>query len=436
MGVLTDRRQGIDVPGKNRLPREFRKLWAALSVSLMGSEISVLALPLIAVITLHASPLEMGALVVAGQAPYLVCSLPLGVVADRLPRRRLLIAADIGSALLLVTVPLELSFGGPSFYQLCVVAFGVGTFGILTDVAHAAYVPTLVGRDRLVECNSRLQISHSAADAAGPGLAGVVVQLLSAPLAVLADAASFAVSAVLLRSISSREQPSPAAAARTPLRRSLTDGLRMLLRHRLLRPILATGVTAVLFQNGALAIYVLYAVSDLRLSPMAIGLTFAAGGAGSLPGAMLARWAGQRFGIGPAMIGGWGAGALAGLLVPLAAGPVLFVIATLAAAKALAALTSTVANIHQWSLRQAVTPDHLAGRVTASQRFVIYGVGSAGALLGGALATAIGLRPALFACSLGVLLAPLCSLFSPLRRLREQPADTSDPADELAGAAA
>lgn len=388
----------------------------------MGSSISILALPLVAVLTLRVSPLEMGILAFAGQVPMLLFSLPLGVFVDRRPRRPLLIWADLCSAALLITVPLAVPLGGPTFVQLCLVAFGVGTCQVAWAIAHYSYVPTLVGREHLIECNSRLQISYSAADAAGPGLAGLIVQVLSAPLAVVADAVSFIISALFMRSIAAPEKPQEAPAAPESLRSSLAVGLRTLFASALLRPILLTGVTAVLCQNGALAIYVLYAARKLGLDPLSIGLTFAAGGAGALPGAMLARWAGKRFGPGPAMIGGWILGGAAGLLIPLAGGPVLLVVIILAGAKALTALTSTVSNIHQWSLRQIVTPDRIAGRVTASQRFVIYGVGSAGSLLGGVLGTTIGLRPALYACSAGVLVAPLFALFSPLRRLREQPA--------------
>lgn len=423
--------------GKSGLTRNFTKLWAALSISLMGSSISTLALPLIAVVTIHASALEMGILAFAGQFPFLLCSLPLGVLVDRMRRRPLLIAADIASALLLATVPAVVPLGGPSFAQLCAVAFGVGTCQVVWAIAHYSYVPTLVGRENLTASNSRIQISYSAADAAGPGVAGAVIQLLTAPFAVLADAASFLVSAFLMRSITTPEERPVTAGPPERLRRSLAAGARHVMGHRLLRPILLTGVVAVLFQNGVLAIYVLYATRRLGLSPLGIGLTFAAGGVGALPGAVLARWAGDRFGVGPAMIGGWVIGAVAGLLIPFAGGPELLVIATLAISKGLAALTSTVSNIHQWSLRQIVTPNHLAGRVTATQRFIIYGVGSVGSLLGGALSTVVGLRATIFICSGGVLLAPLWTLFSPLRHLREHPAPAEEapagkPAEEAA----
>jgi len=411
------------------MPRsDFARFWAALSVSLLGSEITTLALPLLAALTLRASALEMGVLAAAGQLPFLLFSRPAGAWVDRLPRRPVLIATDLASALLLLSVPLAVPFGGPTFPQLCVVAFGIGTMAVVSEVAHYAYVPTLVGREHLIECNSRLQVSYSATAAAGPGLAGALVQLLSAPIAVLADAVSFLISAALLRSIRRPEPPPSARRRALPLRRAIADGLRRLLGHPLLRAIIVVSMPYAFFISGFLAIYVLYATRELGLGPATIGLIFAAGGVGAISGAMLARRAADRFGVGPAMIGGWTLAAASTLLVPLAAGPAVAVVAMLAVAKALEGITDTVANIHQWSLRQVVTPDHVAGRVTAGHRFTVYGASALGALAGGALGGAVGLRPALAVWAVGALLSPLPALFSPLRRLREQPA----PEDQLA----
>jgi predicted MFS family arabinose efflux permease len=289
---------------------------------------------------------------------------------------------------------------------------------VISEVAQYAYVPTLVGHERLVECNSLLQVSHSAA-AAGPGVAGALVQLLSAPLAVLADAVSFLVSAALLRSIRQPEPPEREDAG-LPLRRAIADGMRMLLGHPLLRAIIVVSVPISFFTSGFLAVYVLYATRELGLGPATIGPIFAAGGVGAVSGAMLARWAADRFGVGPAMIGGWVLAAAGTLLVPLAAGPAVVVVAMLAVSKAFEGITDTVANIHQWSLRQVVTPDHLAGRVTAGHRFTVYGASAVGALAGGALGGMVGLRPALLVCAVGALLSPLPAVFSALRRLREQ----------------
>jgi MFS family permease len=169
---------------RNLLRSDFGKLWTALSISLIGSEITALALPLIAARTLGASAFEMGVLAGVGQAPFLLFSLPAGAWVDRLPRRPILIATDVGSALLLLSIPIASIFGGPVYLQLCAVAFGVGTFTVVSEVAHYAYVPTLVGRNHLTRFNSRLQVSHSAAAAGGPGMAGVLIQLLTAPIAV------------------------------------------------------------------------------------------------------------------------------------------------------------------------------------------------------------------------------------------------------------
>ena len=404
---------------------DFGRLWAALSVSLMGTEITALALPLLAALTLGASALEMGVLAAAGQVPFLLFSLPAGAWIDRLPRRPVLIATDVASSLLLVSVPLAVLFGGPNFPHLVVVAFGVGTMTVVSEVAHYAYVPSLVGRERLTESNSRLQVSYSAAAAAGPGLAGVLVQFLTAPVAVLADAVSFLISAALLRSIRRPEPPPERSDARLPMRRSIADGMRKLLGHPLLRAIVVASVPITFCTSGFLALYVLYASRELGLAPATIGLIFAAGGVGAISGAMLARRAADRFGVGPAIIGGWVLAAAGALLVPLAAGPTVVVVVILALSKAFEGVTDTVANIHQWSLRQVVTPDHLAGRVTAGHRFAVYGAGAAGALAGGALGTTLGLRPALFVCAVGALLSPLPAVFSPLRQLREQPVSDS-----------
>jgi MFS family permease len=295
---------------------DFERLWAALSVSLMGTEITALALPLLAALTLGASALEMGILAAAGQVPFLLFSLPAGAWIDRLPRRPVLIATDVASSLLLVSVPLAVPFGGPNFPHLVVVAFGVGTMTVVSEVAHYAYVPSLVGRERLTESNSRLQVSYSAAAAAGPGLAGALVQLLSAPVAVLADAVSFLISAALLRSIRRPEPPPDRSDARLPMRRSIADGMRRLLGQPLLRAIIVASVPITFFTSGFLALYVLYASRELGLAPATIGLIFAAGGVGAISGAMLARRAAERFGVGPAIIGGWVLAAAGALLVP------------------------------------------------------------------------------------------------------------------------
>ena len=414
--------------GAGRLWRDadFRRLWAALSVSLVGTEVTALALPLIAAATLDVSPWQMGLLAAAGQAPFVLVSLPAGVWADRVRRRPILVGTDLGSAALLLSVPLAAAFGTLGLAQLCAVAFGVGTMAVLGEVAHYAYTPSLVGRADLVDGNTKFQVSHSAAASGGPGVGGLLIQAVGAPAAVLLDAVSFVVSALLVRGIRRPEpRPVPPAATAT-LAGQIRDGLRALVGHPLLRPIVVSSVLATTCLNAGVALYVLYATRELGLGPATIGLVFALGGVCAIPGALLAPWAGRVFGVGPVIIGGWTLAALAGLLVPLATGPTVAVVATLALARALEGATGTVANIHQWTLRQTVTPDALQGRVTASHRFVVYGAGAVGALLGGVLGSAVGVRTALAVFAIGAVVAPLSAVFSPLRGLREQPAGADE----------
>jgi MFS family permease len=397
---------------------DFRRLWAAQSASLFGSEITALALPLMAVLALHVSPLQMGLLAAAGTAPFLLCSLLAGVWVDRRQRRSVLIATDIARAGLLLSIPLTTWLGIVRIEQLYAVTFFAGVLGVFFEVAHYAYVPSLVGRETVVEANSKLQISYSAAEAGGPGVAGLLVQFISAPGAIAIDAVSFLVSAVLLRRIETPEPPVDSQPSRG-VRHDVEAGLQALLGHQLLRPIVLASITDSIFLKGIAAIFVLYATRELEFSPVTLGVILAVGGIGAIPGALLSAPAAHRFGVGPTIIGGWLIGATTWLLIPLATGPLAAPV--LAVSMLLVGVAGTIVNVQQWSLRQLVTPDELQGRVTASHRFLVYGAYPLGALLGGWLGAELGLRPAIAVCALGALTAPLWVAFSPLRRLREQP---------------
>lgn len=418
------------VAGSGWRNADFRKLWAAASVSLVGSQVTALALPLLAAITLGASAVQMGLLAATSKLPFLLFSLPAGIWVDRVRRRPVLIACDLGSALLLLSLPLAAVLGWLGLTQLFLVAFGLGALEVVGEIAHYAYVPALVGRDGLVEGNSRLHVSHSVAASAGPGLGGLLIQAVTAPIAVLVDAGSFLLSALLLRAID-RLEAAPARPARAePPFQAIGAGLRSLVNHPLLRPIVVTSIAAG-FCLGALdALVILYATRELGLGPATIGLLFAAGGACSVIGAVVAGSVATRWGIGPAILGGWTVEASVKLLIPLAAGPTWLVLSLLAASFSIGGLGAAVANVHQWSLRQAVTPDALQGRVTASHRFLVYGASALGALAGGVLGAVIGLRPALLVWAAGDLFARSWAFLSPLRVLQTQPA----PGDDLVAA--
>lgn len=418
--VATDR-SWRQAKGKSRVAWEagFRKLWAAQTVALFGAEIATLAIPLLAALTLRASALQMGLLLAAGQAPFLLCSLPLGVFVDRVRRRPLLIAADIGRALLLTAIPIASLCGLLSFGLLCFVAFLTGCLAIVFDVAHYAYVPSVVPRANLTAANGRLQVSYSAAESTGPGLAGLLIQAVSAAMATFATAAAFLASALLLTSIRGHDEPVRHETPSPPFREAVAEGLGFLLKHPLLRPIIAVSAAASLFAYGVRAIYVIFATQELAVDAAQLGLIFAVGGVAAVPGGLLAGKIAGRFGLGMTIWCGWFVEGLALLLVPMASGG--SAIALLIAAQAIGGLANTISNVNQWSLRQVVTPDHLQGRVTASHRFLVYGAYPLGAVLGGVLATGFGVRAALVICAAGAVIAPFWLFATPVRARRAMP---------------
>jgi MFS family permease len=295
----------------------FLKLWAASAVSDVGSQVSALALPLIAALTLGATPWQMGLLSAAGTAPILFVGLFAGVWVDRLRRRPLMIAMDIGRAAILLVIPLASALGLLRIEILYVVALLVGALGVLFDTAHLAFLPSLVERDRLVEGNSKLQTTTSVAQVAGPGLGGVLVGLLGAAFAVLIDALSFLASALFI--VGSRVQESPRAAsdARGVIG-EIGEGLRVVVAHRILRVLAGCSGTISLFGKMFLAVYVLYMTRDLGLGSVGVGFVFAAGGVGALVGAVVAAPVTKRLGPGPAMIWALLCFGLTGMAVPLA----------------------------------------------------------------------------------------------------------------------
>lgn len=401
--------------------RQFRRYWTGQAVSLFGDEVTVLAVPLAAVLVLHVSATGMGWLRFAGLLPALLFSLPAGAWADgRGRRRQTMIAADAGRALLMASLPLAYAFGVLGFAQLCVVVFAVGTLGVLFDVCNATLFVALLSREQYVSGNSLTSGSRAFSFAAGPSAGGLLVQLLAAPLALLVDAATYVFSAWQLARIAPAEPP---AAERGPGR--LSAGLRFIGRSALLRTMLAGVATVNLFNFAFSTLVVLYAVDDLGLSAGTLGLVIGAGAVGGLIGAAVSGRIVRAVGIGPAVMLGMVAFPAPLVLVPLAGGPTPLVLAAFFAAEFLAGLGVMLLDIATGTLQAAVIPDALRSRVAGAFRTVNYGVRPLGALAGGFLGSAVGLRPALWAATLGALLGVLWLLPSPIPRLRHLP----EPAD-------
>ena len=398
---------------------EFVKLWVGQTISQFGTQVSQLAIPLTAALVLHASPAQMGLLSALEFAPFLALSLFAGVWVDRTRRRPILIVADIGRAVCLGSIPLAALLGVLRIEQLYVVGLLTGTLTVFFDVAYQAYLPVLISRKHLVDGNSKLEVSRSVAQIAGPGIAGLLVQIISAPVAVAVDAASFVASVVSLLWIRAPEPaPDRRAGPAGALWPELREGLAVVLENPVLRSIAGCTATSNLFGNATQAMYVLYVTRELGLEPAAIGLIYAASGPGALLGALVAGPVARRFGLGATILGSITAAQLGNLLIPLASGPPVPVTAMLMVASFISGVSNPVYNVNQVSLRQAITPDRVQGRMNASMRFIVWGTIPIGALLGGGLAQVFGLSLTIVAMVLCGLAAPAWLVFSPVRRLR------------------
>jgi hypothetical protein len=312
--------------------------------------------------------------------------------------------------------------------QLYAVVILTGALTIFFDVAYRSFLPALVGRANVMEGNTKLALSSSAAEVAGPALTGVLVQVLTGPITVLFDAVSFLVSAVSIWLIRRPEPPPVAEAGRRPVLHEAWDGLGFVVRQPFLRAFAGSSATTNFFGNFYGALYGLYALRVLGLGPAALGITTALGGIGNLTGALLAPHIARRYRLGTVLVGSLAFGAAVSFLIPLARGPVWLATAFLMVAQLLGDGSGTVYEINEISLRQAVTPDPLLGRANATLGLLASGVGPLGALAGGLLAEALGVRPAVWIAACGQALAVFWLVFSPVRGLRVHPAQP-EPAD-------
>ncbi|MEU1407868.1 MFS transporter [Streptomyces sp. NPDC005728] len=415
----------------DRPGRGFRLLWAGQSVSLFGSQITTLALPLIAVLSLHATPVEVGVLGAVRFLPFVMLALPVGVLVDLGRRRSLMITADVARAVLTAAVPVLGALGMLGITTLYAVAFALGVFQVVFDAACQSFVPDLVRGRELVGANQRLMSSQSAADAGGPGIAGVAVQFLNVGGALILDAVSFLVSACCLSFIRDRESPTaarlPGTRPGTGLLAQIGEGVRAVLGRGDLRVLAGLAAVFNLLEQGLMVVFLVYAVQDLHLGPGMLGLVLSAAGAGALAGAVSAKAVAARLGVGRTLVVSTLIDCVAYLLVPLAAGPRPLLVLILMTSFGLAGLSTAVFSVQSVTLRQAVTPQRLQGRVNASFLLAVYGPIPIGALLGGVLGQQLGLRPALFVLMAGFLCGPVWVLRSELRAVHGIPDRAGEP---------
>lgn len=429
-------------PRRDLLARhgDYRKLWSAATISLFGTQVSLVAIPFIAVILLQAPPFQVALLGTVEFLPFLLFTLPAGAWVDRLPRRLILVTGDFGRAIALLSIPIAWQLGELTIWQLYLVGFINGTLTVFFDVADQSFLPAILEPEDLVEGNSKLQVSASAAQILGQPLGGGLVGLLGAPIAILADAVSFVASGGLIFWIRKREPkrvPEAAAAGAGPglvagLRHEIAEGLHYVLGHPYLRYIAATTGLSNLFSNIAFATFAVFVYDTLGLSAPVVGLIGGLGSIGVLVGALVAGRIAARIGVGRTIF--WSitltgpSTLIAAFAQPGNAAFVLFV------SIFLGSLGGVIYNINQVSLRQAITPERIQGRMNATMRFLVWGTIPVGQIIGGILASIFGVREAVFIGGVLGCFAFVPLLFSSVRQLQKIPTPVGNGADGEAGA--
>jgi MFS family permease len=406
---------------------DFLKMWTGQSISEFGSQISQLAIPLLAAVSLHASAFEFSLLGVLGFLPFIIFALPAGVWVDRLRRRQILIVGDATRAVLLALIPILWATHVLQMWHLLVLQFVIGIFTVFFDVAYQSYLPALIEREHLVDGNSKLQLTVSVAQVAGPSVAGGLIAAITAPYAILADAVSFVISTLFMTTMRHRETP-PKHDDKTPrpnMWPQVKEGLNWVVGHPWLRAIAACTGSSNFFSNLLFAVAILYMVRTLHLSAFEIGFVFAVGSGGAVIGALATNRFNRKLGVGPTIVATAAVFSLAGFGYPLA--PRSSPLPLLMLAQAAFSFASVTYNITQISLRQAITPERLQGRMNAAMRWIVWGTIPLGGLAGGAIATWWGLRAALWAGAIGGLVPFLPVALTSVRSIREMPKPVEAP---------
>lgn len=405
------------------LGREFQKLWVGQSISAVGSSVTQFALPLTAALTLSATPQQMGVLTAVNWLPYLLFGLIAGAWSDRLRRRPILIVTDLMRAAVLGTIPLAAALHVLSITQVLVVAFVAGSMTVVFQSAYRPYIPFLVGRDALIEANARLAMSESVARVAGPSLGGLLVQLVTAPIAIAADAVSFVVSAVAVSLIRATETLPPKTERRS-IWSEMGEGVRVAFADRFIRTVLTMSFMFNFAITLGDAVFILYVTRELGLDAAHLGIVFTVGGLASVGGAAIVSPYIARLGIGPGVVTGLLTLTIGGTLVLIAGGGPDLATAYISVRAALFGFSAAVINVTTGTVAQAAIPDRLQGRVGGAAQLISLGLIPVSALLGGWLGGSVGLWNTLALSVAAQLAAFLYVATSPLRAIRT-PADVA-----------
>jgi len=405
--------------------RDFMMVWSAATVSILGSQVTLIAVPFIALTMLGSSVFQVSLLASVEMLPFLLFTLPAGAWLDRVRRRPVLIGADIGRGVVLMSIPVAYVAGSLSLGQLFVVAFITGTLTALFDVADQSYLPAILNRDDLVEGNAYLQISYSVAQIGGPTLGGNLIAIIAAPLAIAIDALSFFISGGFLSAIRRREEVPRRRLGESgrpaSMRSEIAVGLRYVLGSRYLRPIAACTGISNLFAAALFGVFPFLIWDELKLPPAFYGTVMGGASVGFLAGAALSSRLPRSLGIGRTIVVSAALGSPAFLLLTLTPEDLNLAAVTLFVGWFVAGMSQVIYNVAQISLRQAVTPPEMQSRMNATMRFIVWGTIPIGSVMGGALATLVSVRAALILAALGSFMSVVPVLVSPLWSLRHIP---------------
>ena len=423
---VTEQPATVPAPARSLVHHaDFRRLWMGDTASQLGVAIGSIAVPYLAVTTLNTTEFQMGLLGTLTSLGFLLIGLPSGALVDRMHKRRVMIHADLGRALLLATLPLAFWLGWLTFAQVLVVATAAGMLTVFFDVSYQSYLPFLVPRDQVVEGNSKLQASQSVSQLVGPGIGGLLIKLVGPAWVIVLNAVGYLSSAFALGRIEHRETP-PTPEERRPLVTEIREGLSFVVRHPLLRKLIACTAIGNLAYSAVNALSILYMVDTLHFSAFTIGVLESIGAAGGLVGALFTTKLAKAIGEGPTILLTATCFQLVAFAWPLSA--VLDPKATLGIGFVLISASVVSYNIATVSFRQRLCPPALLGRMNASARFLVWGTMPIGSFIGGVLGTKVGLVPTLWIASIFGLLSLLPIYFSPLWRMHTLP----DPEDQPA----
>ena len=406
--------------------RAFVRLWTSMTVTSFGAQVTNLALPLTAAVLLHATPMQMGVLVALETLPFALVSLHAGVLLDRVRKLPLIVVMDVGRGIALLAIPLAAAFHALTIEMLFGVAFLCGVQNVIGGAAYQVVIAQMAGRERLVEANAKTTLGETSAMLIGPGLSGALIQVFTAPFAILVDAIAFLASALMLRRVHAPNDV-PSLQGKGNTHREIAEGLRLVRGNRTLWALAWLAGLWQFLHHMQLAVLILFATRELGLSAGSLGVAFACGGIGCVLAAATAERLTARFGVGPMIVHAITLTGVAWQVYGLIAGPSWLALALLAAAMFVFDFGGVMFGINYVSLRQAITPDRLLGRMTATMRFLTIASAPVGSVVGGALATAIGLRATLLTVGLlGLALAMATMTSSPVRRHRRLPASAME----------